>query len=107
MLEHLPGQTRGNVSAVMFNLGYLPHGDKKLVTKPDTTSAALDASLTLLKKGGVISILSYRGHAGGMEEFEKVQEWIASQGDHIDICVEQDSDHPQSTGPYLWILQKH
>lgn len=30
---------------VVFNLGYLPGGDKAIVTRPDTTTAALEAAL--------------------------------------------------------------
>lgn len=106
MLQHLPPELHGRVSAMMFNLGYLPHGDKTLVTKPESTFAALQASLKLLKPGGMISILSYRGHPGGLEEFEKVQYWISTRKGDVCILKQQDSDHPGSIGPFLWLLQK-
>ena len=33
----LPSRVVGQVSAIMFNLGYLPGGDKHTVTRPETT----------------------------------------------------------------------
>ena len=106
MLDHLPSITIGTVSVVMFNLGYLPHGDKTLVTQPATTEIALSSSLKSLRTGGLISILSYRGHPGGLEEWNAVSQWIQQHCDSMKIIKEQDSDHPQALGPYLWILQK-
>ena len=43
--ENLPPDWHGSVSAVMFNLGYLPGGDKRLITHADTTLAALQQAL--------------------------------------------------------------
>ncbi len=106
MIECIPEETHGAVAVVMFNLGYLPHGDKTLITRSPTTLIALDQSLQLLARGGLISILSYRGHAGGSEEFTSVQQWIRSKTSSLKIICEQDSANPESVGPFLWILQK-
>ncbi|KAL3643132.1 hypothetical protein CASFOL_013947 [Castilleja foliolosa] len=65
------------VRLVAFNLGYLPGGDKKIKTKSETTILALEAAKKILSRGGLISILSYVGHAGGREEFEKVESFAA------------------------------
>lgn len=56
------------IDAAMFNLGYLPGGDKSIVTRPSTTIAALSTTLSLLKIGGIVSIIIYYGHEGGLEE---------------------------------------
>lgn len=37
------------VKLVCFNLGYFPGGDKGLVTKPETTVAAIQAAMALLQ----------------------------------------------------------
>lgn len=57
-----------NISAAMFNLGYLPGKKHQLVTRPETTLIALKAGLEKLKPGGVITLVLYSGHAGGEEE---------------------------------------
>jgi len=49
--ERLANHLNGRVHTVMFNLGYLPGGDKALTTRPSTTLAALNASSSLLGRG--------------------------------------------------------
>ncbi len=63
------------VKAAMFNLGYLPKADKSIITRPDTTLAALDALVERLAVGGIITIAVYTGHEGGPEEGAAVLEW--------------------------------
>ena len=75
MLEHLPEEHRGRVRAVVFNLGYLPGGDAAVVTRPETTLAALEAAREVLAAGGAISAVCYTGHPGGEAEARQVQAW--------------------------------
>ena len=56
------------LSAVIFNLGYLPGGDKEIITKSENTITAVKKALKLLKKQGVIILVIYSGHSGGEEE---------------------------------------
>ena len=58
----------GFAAAVVFNLGYLPGGDKSLTTRCDTTLAAIRESLSLLRPGGLISVTMYSGHEEGAKE---------------------------------------
>ena len=61
-------EMQGKVAAVMFNLGYLPGGDHEVVTKLETTTSALVQAYDVIREGGLISVLCYRGHEGGKEE---------------------------------------
>ncbi|XP_030962357.1 uncharacterized protein LOC115983733 [Quercus lobata] len=61
-----------SVRLVAFNLGYLPGGDKKIITKPETTLLALEAAKGILMPGGLISLVVYVGHPGGWAESETV-----------------------------------
>lgn len=74
----VPESAHGRVKAVMFNLGYLPGGDKRRTTGVSTTLAALQAALTMLSSGGLISLLAYTGHPGGREEAELVKQWAGA-----------------------------
>ena len=51
----------GSISAILFNLGYLPGGDHKIATKAETTIRALEESLLLLKPLGIIALAIYHG----------------------------------------------
>ncbi len=75
MLQYIPIQHHGQVAAVMFNLGYCPGQSHDMVTKPVSTETALKASVILLKKGGVITVIVYTGHAGAPEEAVAVEHW--------------------------------
>lgn len=75
MAAALPAQTKGRVRAVMFNLGYLPGSDKRVITASNSTLLALEQSLDLLAPEGRISVLAYTGHPGGREEAEAVKAW--------------------------------
>ena len=75
--ENLIDHVGSNVAKLIcFNLGYLPGGDKSIITQIDSTLAAIEASLEALVFGGVVSILCYIGHPGGMAEYEAVQEYV-------------------------------
>ena len=65
----------GEVQAVMFNLGYLPGGDKSITTRPESTIKALNLSTNLLSGGGLITIAVYGGHPGGEQEATALEEW--------------------------------
>ncbi len=65
------------VQGIMFNLGYLPGGDKEVITRPRETLGALASGLSLLGPGGLISITTYPGHPGGEEEEQGVAGWCA------------------------------
>ena len=88
MAEALPPGRQGSVSAVVFNLGYLPGGDKGITTSTATTLTALRAGLALLRPGGVLTAVVYPGHPGGSEEASAVRT-LAAQLPRPDWhCVE-------------------
>lgn len=70
LTEFLPQDEK--LQFAIFNLGYLPAGDKSIITQAETTVQAIDQTLSLLDKDGLLLIASYVGHPGGMEEFDQV-----------------------------------
>ncbi len=99
MKELLPEAAHGRLSGVMFNLGYLPGGDKRLVTLPATTLSALAQAISLLRPGGMLSVLAYRGHPGGEEEAAAVARLLQEQGDlKLEVL--------ESPGPVLFLARK-
>lgn len=65
-------------SAIVFNLGWLPGGDKSVTTLWETTKVALEKALSLLKKNGVLLLCAYPGHAEGDRERAEVINFLAS-----------------------------
>lgn len=64
-----------SLDAVLFNLGWLPGGNKKITTHKNTTILALDAAIQLLKLRGLLTVCVYPGHQEGDNEREAVLEW--------------------------------
>ncbi|WP_122628918.1 tRNA (mnm(5)s(2)U34)-methyltransferase [Lucifera butyrica] len=74
---NLPLYVRQPIDVAMFNLGYLPGGAHQNTTQADSTLQALEAVLTQLKAGGLISIVAYPGHAAGKLEHEAVRRYLS------------------------------
>ena len=62
----------GSVDCVVFNFGRLPGGDPHIFTVAESSLAAIDAGLRLLKPGGVMAIALYYGKENGYEERDAV-----------------------------------
>ncbi len=62
----------------VYNLGYLPGGDKSIVTRTEDTLASLEKVLKLLKSDGIVSIMSYPGHEEGNREYEAVEDLLSA-----------------------------
>ena len=60
----------------MFNLGYLPGGNKKITTTVETTRKALDDAEKLLNQKGKILITVYPGHEEGEQESKFLKEYL-------------------------------
>lgn len=73
----IPMEHHGRIGAVMFNLGYLPGGDKTVRTVAKSTEAALRAGVALLRPGGILSAIAYTGHPGGLDEVAVIERVVA------------------------------
>lgn len=76
ILQSLCATYARTISAITFNLGYLPGSDKCIQTTPETTLFALDASKKLLEPNGLLLVTAYRGHKGGQNEANAVAKWM-------------------------------
>lgn len=72
IMEVVPTMYHGKVTGAIFNLGYLPGGEKSIVTKADTTIAAIEQLLQILSKEGIIVLVIYHGHPEGAIERDKL-----------------------------------
>ncbi|MDO4530566.1 MAG: class I SAM-dependent methyltransferase [Bacillota bacterium] len=66
-----------SVSCIMFNFGWLPGGDHKLFTRPESSIPAIEAGLRLLKPGGIMSLCIYYGGESGYEERDALLAYLA------------------------------
>lgn len=104
MASYIPEDKK--VSAVMFNLGYLPKGDKAIVTKAETTVAAINQALSLVKKDGVISIMVYYGHPGTNGEKEAVDELVRGIPQDDFEVLSYKFVNQINNPPYLYLIKR-
>ena len=76
ILNDIPSDIIGNVDAAIFNLGYLPKGDKSIVTKPETTIQAIESIFKLLSTEGIIVLVIYHGHEEGQIERDELLKYL-------------------------------
>jgi len=105
--ETIPPEFHGRLAVAVFNLGYLPGGDKGIVTRADSSRAALLAAAELLRPGGLLTVTVYPGHSEGAEEAATVAELLSrwkELGWHV---VETAAAWPGAKlGPHLWTATK-
>jgi len=105
MLRQIKLADHGKVSAVMFNLGYLPGADPAVITETGTTLEALEAAIVLLRPGGVLTAVLYPGHEGGGDEAAAVEQWSAALPQSVgQTIVYRMAQKPNA--PYLVAIEK-
>ncbi|HNA62889.1 MAG TPA: class I SAM-dependent methyltransferase, partial [Rhabdochlamydiaceae bacterium] len=64
------------VKLVVYNLGYLPGGNKEITTMTQSTLLSLGVASELITQGGALSITCYPGHLEGAREEKAIAEWV-------------------------------
>lgn len=105
LAESLPESHRGKIAVALFNLGYLPGSDQKIITQPESTAIALHAALAELKSGGRLICVAYTGHAGGKEESDVVQTF-AESAENAGHTVEKMGYAIHQPKPWILVVTK-
>ena len=66
----------GTADIVMFNFGWLPGADHRVFSTADSSIPALEAALTALRPGGVLSAILYSGRVIGTGEKQSILGWL-------------------------------
>ena len=104
LADFLPAGSR--IAGAMFNLGYLPRGNRQIITRPDTTVLALRSVLEHLAERGRVTLLVYRGHEGGIPEYEGVREFLEQLPGDEWLVEELASTSDSPIAPRLFRIQK-
>jgi len=96
----------GPVAAAVFNLGWLPGGDHAITTRCETTRAAVESALGLLKSGGILTVCAYPGHPEGDREREMLKEFFSSLSNRAYNVLHQVFLNAGEGAPECFIVQK-
>lgn len=91
---------------IVYNLGYLPKGDKNIKTNKKSTLISLNKSLSLLNDNGIILVSCYVGHDGGMEEKNGVEELLRNLDQKKFNVIKYDFINQGNFPPILYGIEK-
>ena len=103
----IPEPHHGHVTAVMFNLGYLPGGNRSLATQTDSTLPAIRSALEILRPGGVLSVIAYSGHPEGEDEAAAVRSLFRNLSTVDYETTRHSSASESASAPSLFVVSKH
>jgi len=94
-----------NIKLIVYNLGYLPGGNKEKTTLLETTLSSIAAATKLISPGGAISITCYSGHAEGAKEEEALLAYCATLSPYAWSCCHHRWIN-RNRSPTLLLLQR-
>lgn len=94
------------IDAALFNLGYLPKGDKSIVTTAENTIQAIEKIFKLLRTDGIIVLAVYPGHPEGFEESETLMEYFTNFDQQKAHILKYEFINQQNNPPYIIGIEK-
>ena len=88
----------------MFNLGWLPGGDKSITTLRETTLPAIKTAISLLAPDSVLTVAVYPGHAEGDAEGKMIADYL-SELPRWKVCATQIKIINSPTSPYFYVIE--
>lgn len=104
--ENIKEYVREEIKVCMFNLGFLPKGDKSITTKANSTVIALKQTLDLLKKEGIITMVCYEGHPEGKKESRAIQKFLKTLNQKEFQVLKYEFINQTNCPPYLLVVEK-
>ena len=94
------------VDCIMYNLGFLPGGNKEITTLHKTSLESIKAGLDILNNGGIMTICIYRGHNEGKLEETCILEYLKTLPKNEFGVMSQAYLNRQSNSPLLVVIEK-
>ncbi len=94
------------VDLIIYNLGYLPGGDKSITTEAESTLKSIQEGLALLKPNGLILIAIYHGHKAGAKERDKLLCYLSSLDQRYFHLLKQQFINQRNNPPFLLTIEK-
>lgn len=96
-----------NLDLAIYNLGYLPGGNKEITTQYQTTIKSLEKTLGLLNKGGSIILTIYPGHPAGKVESEKIEVYLVGLDQKKYEIIKITYPTRPKKPPYIILIEKN
>lgn len=95
-----------SLDLAIYNLGYLPGGNKEITTQYQSTIKSLEKTLDLLNKEGMIILTIYPGHPAGKVESEELEKFLAKIDPKKYAIMKLSYQNRPKNPPYIIVIQK-
>ncbi|MCP3741078.1 class I SAM-dependent methyltransferase [Rossellomorea sp. BNER] len=106
VMNVIPPVHHGKVTGAIFNLGYLPGGDKDIVTRPKTTLLAMNQLLEMLAPEGIIILVIYHGHREGAVERDYLLRYVENLDQNYVHVLRYQFMNGINNPPFIIALEK-
>ena len=90
--------------AIVFNLGWLPGGDKSITTLRETTLPAIRDAISLMDRDAILNIAVYPGHAEGDAEGQMILDYLRGISRHR-VCATLVKIVNSPTSPFFIVVE--
>lgn len=80
-----------NIDLILYNLGFLPGSDKKIITESTSTLISLEKAYSLINEEGTIIIASYIRQPNGKEEYNAIIKYLNENKIKYNLYKSEDS----------------
>ncbi|MED4223871.1 class I SAM-dependent methyltransferase [Neobacillus cucumis] len=106
VLDKIPFSEHGSITGAIFNLGYLPGGDKTIVTHSGTTIAAIEQLLAIMAPEGMIVLVIYHGHEQGAIERDALMQYCLKLDQKTAHVLQYQFINQQNNPPFIIAIEK-
>lgn len=104
--EHMGEYIREEVDYIIYNLGYLPGGDKSITTQGKTTIKSIDIGLDLLRENGLMNIVAYWGHDSGKLEKDDLEKHLSLLDQKQYHVIKHEFINQKNNPPILYEIER-
>lgn len=94
------------VDFIIYNLGYLPKGNKAITTLAESTLQSVKSGLALLKANGIMLIAVYHGHDAGKSEKATLESYLSTLDQKYFNVLKQQFINQKNTPPFIYVIEK-
>ena len=95
-----------NIDFAIYNLGYLPKGDKYITTNAKDVEESLKKLLEKLNSKGAIFITFYIGHSAGQIESLEISKFLQNLNQKEYTILKCTFENQKNNPPYVVMIQK-
>ncbi len=95
-----------DIDFAIFNLGYLPGGDKSITTDYDTVIHTIEKLLCAIKIDALIVITFYPGHKSGLDESINVLEYLNTLDQKRYNVVKYEFVNQINNPPFVCVIER-